>query len=263
MKERIYVKWLWFLVLCVLSGCAQTSKKTAWPFCSLLRAEPETVTVGYSVKNRPVEMYRFGRSPKTVLVIGGIHGNETTGSAVVFRLLDFLKDHPEFYQNQSLLLVPATNPDGLAAGTRLNAHQVDLNRNFPVRNWKRTRHDNSFGVQAPGSEPEVTAVIKVIEEYHPDRILTMHSIDRRYGNNYDGPAGLWARAMSQKNGYQVLKNMGYPTPGSLGSWAGVDRQIPIITLELPRSLPADDAWDVNREALLAFLTVEGAESHPY
>jgi protein MpaA len=57
--------------------------------------------------------------------------------------------------------------------------------------------------------------------------------------------------MSKHNGYPPAATMGYPTPGSLGSYAGIDRQIPMITLELPRDAPGDQAWRENREALLA------------
>ena len=31
---------------------------------------------------------------------------------------------------KQVVLVPATNPDGLAANQRVNAHGVDVNRNF-------------------------------------------------------------------------------------------------------------------------------------
>ena len=34
------------------------------------------------------------------------------------------------------------------------------------------------------------------------------------------------------------------------SYAGIDRQIPMITLELPRDLSSEAAWQQNREALL-------------
>jgi protein MpaA len=73
-------------------------------------------------------------------------------------------------------------------------------------------------------------------------------------NNYDGPAQHIAELMSRYNGYAAKSNIGYPTPGSLGSWAGIDRQIPMITLELPRSLPGNKAWPNNRQAVLAAIT---------
>jgi protein MpaA len=70
-------------------------------------------------------------------------------------------------------------------------------------------------------------------------------------NNYDGPAQHIAELMSRYNSYPATPTIGYPTPGSLGSWAGIDRQIPMITLELPRKLPGDQAWPNNRQAILA------------
>jgi protein MpaA len=70
-------------------------------------------------------------------------------------------------------------------------------------------------------------------------------------NNYDGPAEPLARRMAAANGYPIRASIGYPTPGSLGSWAGIDRHIPIITLELPAAAAAARCWEANREALLA------------
>jgi protein MpaA len=56
--------------------------------------------------------------------------------------------------------------------------------------------------------------------------------------------------MAMHNVYPVKATIGYPTPGSFGSWAGIDLQIPVITLELPRDLPSEKAWEGNRDALL-------------
>ena len=86
----------------------------------------------------------------------------------------------------------------------------------------------------------------------PEWIISIHSIARgKHCNNYDGPARWLAEAMYRHNGYPVTATMGYPTPGSLGSWAGIDKQIPIVTLELPREDPGMSAWMQNRDALLA------------
>jgi predicted deacylase len=92
-------------------------------------------TVGHSVQHRPIEVVHIAGSGPRVLVVGAIHGDEPAGIAVV-RALE--RTHPR----AELWLVPVLNPDGLAAGTRGNAHGVDLNRNFPSL-WQH------FGRPAP------------------------------------------------------------------------------------------------------------------
>jgi protein MpaA len=62
--------------------------------------------------------------------------------------------------------------------------------------------------------------------------------------------------MAGFNGYPVTATIGYPTPGSFGSWAGIDLGIPVITLELPRELSGPKAWESNRQALLVALRNE-------
>jgi protein MpaA len=68
--------------------------------------------------------------------------------------------------------------------------------------------------------------------------------------------------MAAGNGYEVRANIGYPTPGSLGNWAGVDQNIPIITLELPGGSSSPACWQRNREALLAAIRNAAASDHP-
>src|SRR5205807_2342675 len=143
-------------------------------------------------------------------------------------------------------VIPSANPDGLLKNLRLNAHRVDLNRNFPAANWIRGPRLPYFGGATPASEPETQVLLSTIERLHPRRIMSIHSIAGDPCNNHDGPAETIARAMSALNGYATKPNIGYPTPGSLGSWAGIDRQIPTITLELPRGLAGDPGWEQNR-----------------
>ena len=72
-------------------------------------------------------------------------------------------------------------------------------------------------------------------------------------------------ALARENRYEVTDYIGYPTPGSLGSYAGVDRDLPIITLELSRGVGERQAWQENRDALVAAVQFAdpgfGAQEH--
>ena len=71
--------------------------------------------------------------------------------------------------------------------------------------------------------------------------------------NYDGPAAAIADAMAAVNGYPVTSSIGYPTPGSLGSWAGVDQGIATVTLELDGADSYEQAYAANAPAIMAGL----------
>jgi predicted deacylase len=196
----------------------------------------------------------LGAGPSRVLLIGGIHGDEPEGLPLVERLVHEIAADRSLARTASILIVRDLNPDGTADGTRTNKNQVDLNRNFPASNWDSTARQPRFhpGTQ-PASEPETQLLVELMGEFRPDRILVMHSTRGKPMVNYDGPARELAEAMSQLNGYVTSDTIGYPTPGSLGSFAGVDKQIPIITLELPRGVNTETAWQANRDALIRFL----------
>ncbi len=172
-----------------------------------------------------------------VLVIGVFHGDEPQGK---FLLETCACDH---------LVIPCLNPDGLALGTRVNANGVDLNRNFPTKNWTSGGKDEFWGGESPASEIETKFVIDVIEKHKPRLILTLHAPFKVV--NYDGPAVDEAEKISKIFGYLVQENIGYPTPGSFGTWAGVEHGIPVITLELDEKCPVEDLVDPFRKVLLS------------
>lgn len=109
-----------------------------------------------------------------------------------------------------------------------------------------------YGGPSPASEPETRAIIRFIEKYAPATIITVHSISGgRFCNNYDGPGRRVAQAMARRNAYPVTASIGYPTPGSFGTWAGVGRGIATVTLELPTEASFRACWTANRDAILA------------
>lgn len=176
----------------------------------------------------------------TKLIIGVFHGDEPQGK---FLIEEYLKTH----NGTNLLFIPCLNPDGMELGTRCNANGVDLNRNFPTKNWGEDTSaagDNPadyFGGPSGGSEIETRFVMEVIEKYQPELIITLHAPYKVV--NYDGPAEDIAKKISEIIKYPVESSIGYPTPGSFGTYAGIERQIPTITLELDETCPVEDLID--------------------
>lgn len=203
--------------------------------------------LGRSVKGAPIRLAEAGEGPRTVLFIGGIHGDEPQGETVIQKLLADVEADPRLLSGHRLLAVPVANPDGTARSTRFNARGVDLNRNFPTR-WRKSRPGRQFGGHRPLSEPETQALQRLIRSERPALIVSFHA--PLACTNYDGAAALpLARAMSELNGYRLLANIGYPTPGSLGLHAAHGHGIPIITLEFGQE-PVHTLYPRVRESLL-------------
>ena len=243
------IAWSLLSVIVLVAGCRLPPTETLPP--PLPKPVTQTQTLGTSVEGRPIFLYRFGNGPVGTLVIAGIHGDEPTGIAVTGNLVGLLRSGDVTCADGSIAVIPVANPDGAAKGRRRNARNIDVNRNFPASNWGRSRKGAFHGGTSPLSEPETVVIKNAVESLRPRQIISVHSITRgRECNNFDGPGEALAKRMAKHNGYPVRPTIGYPTPGSFGSWAGIDLQIPVITLELPRDLPSEKAWEQNRGALV-------------
>ena len=236
------------ITLLVLTGC-QGPKRD--PYAPVL-AGPQLVSeeiLGYSVENRPIELITLGNGPDTVLIMATIHGNEDAGTPLVQRLLEHLKMRPNILRGRTVYIIPVANPDGYANKTRHNANDIDLNRNFPAEN----RVNNEINGMDGLTEPESVILYNFILTHQPSRIVSIHQpLDCL---DYDGPGEDIAQAMALYCPLPV-KKLG-SRPGSLGSFAGVEQNIPIITMELLRddsNLTTDQLWNKYGYALLAAIT---------
>ena len=192
-----------------------------------------------SVRGRVLYMtdVRVAEPRLRALVIGGIHGDELSSTALALKWIELARLTPA---QTEWRFVPALNPDGLLTqpGKRTNANGVDLNRNFPTKNWaseapvyweQRTRRDpRRWPGRIPLSEPETKFLMRQVDEFRPDVIISIHA---PYGVlDFDGPTVAPSRL-----GRLYLDRVGI-FPGSLGNFAGVDRNIPVVTIELPHHL---------------------------
>ncbi len=170
-----------------------------------------------------------------LLIVGGVHGDEPSSTEA---LLDLVAAAAPASQPAApdpsapwVWVLPALNPDGLVRNRKNNGRDVDLNRNFPARNFTRAHAPGYDPGPVPLSEPESRVLAELIAREHIDGVVAVHAPFACV--NFDGPAETWARAVSMASGWPVRHDIGYPTPGSLGTWLGVDSRIPILTLELP------------------------------
>jgi protein MpaA len=129
------------------------------------------ILVGRSSQGREIRVFERGNplAPRRVLVFGCIHGTECAALAVTRRLL---AAQPA---DVDLWIVPNLNPDGYAAGVRVNARGVDLNRNFPY-GWRRleSRGDAEYPGPRPFSEPETRIATRLIADLRPDVTIWYH-----------------------------------------------------------------------------------------
>ena len=147
----------------------------------------ERVVIGHSVQGRPITAWHLGQPGKQrVLLISTMHGDEGKPRQILGALRD---GRP--IRGVDLWVVPVYNPDGLARGTRKNAHGVDLNRNFPYR-WADLDGSYESG-QRPGSEPETRALAALVDDT-VEGVVAVHAPFACV--NYDGPAAAWAEAIA-------------------------------------------------------------------
>ena len=164
-----------------------------------------------------------GNIDSQVLVIGCFHGDEPQGE---YLIEEYLKTN----HKTSICFIPCLNEYGFKHNVRTNSNGVDLNRNFPAKNWILSKKDNFYGGLEPASEEETKFIIDIINKNKPKLILTLHAPYKVV--NYDGPAKEVSEQISKIIGYPVEESIGYSTPGSFGSWAWIEKNIPTITLEL-------------------------------
>lgn len=72
----------------------------------------------------------------------------------------------------------------------------------------------------------------MVSRFKPRLIITLHSSLNCV--NYNGESAIdIANQISELCGLEVKGDIGYPCPGSMGTYYGWERELPVITLELP------------------------------
>ena len=239
------------VLCCLLPACCVERAAIAAP-----EPKVETIVVGKSLEGRPIECQVFGDGDDVFWLIATIHGNEAAGTPLVAEFAKWLREHPEELAGRQVVIIPVANPDGMAENIRFNKNGVDLNRNFPAGNFDAEARVHG---PTPLSEPESRALMRVLSQFFPNRVVTIHQpLDCM---DWDGPESKkMAEAMAAQCRLPV-KPLG-SRPGSLGSFVGLSLRRPIVTMELPADAGMDGSalWKEYGEALIAALRYQRDDS---
>jgi hypothetical protein len=228
-------------------------------------APTEAQVIGHSTGGHPIEVYRFGKGPIHVALIGGIHGGyEWNTILLAYEMIDYYTIHPsEIPDSISLYIIPSANPDGqfLVTGQegrfspegvpvdvpagRFNANGVDLNRNWPC-NWEPVGYWGDYEVDAgtrPFSEIETRALRDFLLDEGIDAAVFWHSsAEAVYPGYCNGP---FPEAQSLGRAYAAAADYVYEdlftyyvVTGDAADWLSLIG-VPAIVVELATQTDAE------------------------
>jgi protein MpaA len=220
-----------------------------------------TQAIGYSAGGRPIMAYTFGSGP-AVLYTGAIHGNEMSTQSLMYYWIDELEANARSIPSgRSAVVIPAINPDGVAMGSRTNAHNIDLNRNFATSDWRKDITDinnHPFpggGGNSPMSEPETQSLAGFVQGLRPWLILSYHSIGGLVVANQAGASGVYASTYSRLSGYGNATGQSdtfeYSVSGTADDWYAQRLGVASILVELGSHTYSQ--FSLNQAAMWAML----------
>lgn len=129
-----------------------------------LESLPKTFNLkveGKSVLDKNIYSLKVGSGSTKVYMWSQMHGNESTTTKAIVDFLHFLnsdsKEAKSILEHFTIFIIPILNPDGAEAYTRVNANQVDLNRD-----------------SVDLSQPESQLLRRCFDEFKPDFAFNMH-----------------------------------------------------------------------------------------
>ena len=150
--------------------------------------------IGKSVKGENICSITLGNGNRKVLMWSQMHGNESTTTKAIFDVLNTLNASNPYttsiLDNCTIKIIPILNPDGAIAYTRLNANDVDLNRDAQEL-----------------TQPESKVLRQVFNEFRPDFCFNLHGQRTIYNiKETDRPATVSFLAPAQDDACTITKS---------------------------------------------------------
>jgi hypothetical protein len=221
--------------------------------------------LGHSVQGRVLWGLKITDNPDEeenepeVRICGNHHGDEYMSAELPLNLAWLLVENysvdptiTDMVDNREIWIIPMVNPDGHEAGTRYNAHGVDLNRNYGYMPESST----------PYSEPETQTMrnnaldnqFVLSLSFHCSGNIVNYVWNHKTQPVADNPTVVYlSEQYGSHNGYWVVEGYDwYQTLGDLNDFSYGCRGDIDWTIEV-QSSGEDQAWNLNRDAMLELI----------
>ena len=240
-----------------------------------------------------------------VRLTGYVHGNEKISGQMLLRFIDYLTSNynsdfniTNLVNSRYIVIIPMLNPDGVEAGSRRNANNIDLNRNFSTE-WKLYPDGGSSSIGGGTSyfsEPEsiafrefsIDTIFHLSATYHSGEVIINLPFD--YDSNKSGNGNiplendlvmylgrLYATTGTFLDNPDLLLNSyvhdgiinggdWYIAYGTLQDWSYKESGCLDYTIEIADESPlyesgVEEVFDYNRNSLIAFIKSAGMGVH--
>lgn len=143
------------------------------PLLQRLNTQNQLEKIGDSVLGKPIYKYTIGTGKTKIYLWSQMHGNEGTTTKALFDFFNVLHSGSDLaiklLENFTFCALPLLNPDGAEAYTRVNANEVDLNRDSQNL-----------------TQPESKLLRTVFEEFKPDYCFNLHDQRTIFGAGTKG-----------------------------------------------------------------------------
>lgn len=183
--------------------------------------------IGKSVLKVPIYSLQIGDGNKRILMWSQMHGNESTTTKAIFDLLNALISNDEYalkiLEKCSITIIPILNPDGAKAYTRINANEVDLNRD--AQNL---------------TQPESRILRTIFEEFKPHFCFNLHGQRTIFSvGNLNKPATVSFLAPAQDQKCSI-------TPNRMIAMEVISEMNKVLQLIIPGQVGVyDDTFNLN------------------
>ncbi|MBZ4040746.1 M14 family metallopeptidase [Flavobacterium hibisci] len=164
------------------------------PILERINTNNQVKVVGKSVLGKPIYAYQIGTGKTRIYLWSQMHGNESTTTKALFDFINVLNNGSEFAQNIlsafTFCCIPILNPDGAELYTRVNANEIDLNRDSQNL-----------------TQPESRVLRGVFEDFNPHFCFNLHDQRTIFGAGTTGkPATVSFLAPSYNEEREINEN---------------------------------------------------------